>query len=86
MVATPSVNGQADNPLEIWYLYATDREHTAIIPELNTSYSERRMWLVRQALPPKFDFMKPKNSLYAFQGHFVKGIHSSLYASWKLHY
>lgn len=66
-----------DNPLGFWYLYSADRELTAIIPELNTSYGERRMWLVRQALPPKSDSEKPRNSPYAFRGHFGKDIHVS---------
>lgn len=48
-----------------------------MIPELNTSYGERRMWLVRNSLPPKSDSSQPKKGLYAFKGHFGKDIHVS---------
>lgn len=77
MIAVPSVNGQVDNPLGFWYLYTADRELTAIIPELNTSYGERRMWLVRQARQPQSDPAKPRSSPYTFRGHFGEDIHVS---------
>jgi DUF1365 family protein len=77
MITVPSVNGQVDNPLGFWYLYTVDQELTAIIAELNTSYGERRMWLVRQALPPNPGFVKPRSGPYTFKGHFGKDIHIS---------
>lgn len=73
MLASPSVNGQADNPLGFWYLYTADKKLTAIIFELNTSYGERRLWLVRQQLSPKSD----SKSRYVFRGRFCKDIHVS---------
>ncbi|KAH8808673.1 hypothetical protein F5884DRAFT_900883 [Xylogone sp. PMI_703] len=77
MLTVPSVNGQVDNPLGFWYLYTADRELTAIVPELNTSYGERRMWLVRQSLPRKAESTKQTKSPYAFRGSFGKDIHVS---------
>jgi len=63
--------------LGFWYLYTTDRELTAIVPELNTSYGERRMWLVRQVLEPKLESKKSRKSPYTFRGHFGKDVHVS---------
>jgi DUF1365 family protein len=77
LLAVPSINGQVDNPLGFWYLYTANKELTAIIPELNTSYGERRMWLVRQLRTPKPDSTSKKPSLYTFRGHFEKDIHVS---------
>lgn len=66
-----------DNPLGFWYLYTADRELTAIIPELNTSYGERRMWLVRQTIDRKSEAGTKRKSPYVFRGHFGKDIHVS---------
>lgn len=77
MIAVPNVNGQVDNPLGFWYLYTSEKKLTAIVPELNTSYGERRMWLVRQSLPQKSDSTPSKASLYSFRGNFGKDIHVS---------
>ncbi|KAH8646865.1 hypothetical protein BX600DRAFT_156434 [Xylariales sp. PMI_506] len=77
LVAVPCVNGKVDNPLGFWYLYSAEKVLTAIIPELNTSYGERRMWLVRQALPPKPEGEPRSTSPYSFRGHFGKDIHVS---------
>lgn len=60
-----------------WYLYTTDQELTAIVPELNTSYGERRMWLVRQVLEPNLESGKSRKSPYVFRGYFGKDIHVS---------
>lgn len=77
MLGTPSVNATVDNPLGFWYLYNKDRELTAIIPELNTSYGERRMWLVRQELDRSSEADTKRKSPYVFRGHFGKDIHVS---------
>ncbi len=78
LLAVPCVNGQVDNPLGFWYLYNADKKLTAIIPELNTSYGERRMWLVRQELSPTSTSSKEnKKSPYSFRGRFTKDIHVS---------
>ncbi|KAL5350993.1 hypothetical protein ACLOAV_004566 [Pseudogymnoascus australis] len=77
LLAVPSINGQVDNPLGFWYLYTADRELTAIVAELNTSFGERRMWLVRQCLEPKLEPKKIRKSPYTFRGHFGKDIHVS---------
>ncbi|RDW70958.1 hypothetical protein BP6252_07521 [Coleophoma cylindrospora] len=77
LLTVPSTNGQLDNPLGFWYLYSAKRELTAIVPELNTSYGERRMWLVRQTLSAKTLSEKRTTSLYSFRGHFGKDIHVS---------
>ena len=74
----PCVNGQVDNPLGFWYLYSADKKLTAIITELNTSYGERRLWLVRQQLPEKSSPDKVgATSPYVFRGRFHKDIHVS---------
>ncbi|KAL5344820.1 hypothetical protein ACLOAV_010217 [Pseudogymnoascus australis] len=77
LLTVPSINGQVDNPLGFWYLYTADRQLTAIVAELNASYGERRMWLVRQTLEPKLESETSRKSLYTFRGHFGKDIHVS---------
>jgi DUF1365 family protein len=73
----PCVNGQVDNPLGFWYLYTAAKELTAIIPELNTSYGERRMWLVRNSLAKDSTSSTKRKSPYCFRGHFSKDIYVS---------
>ncbi|PGH14618.1 hypothetical protein AJ79_02953 [Helicocarpus griseus UAMH5409] len=67
LVAEPSVNSWTTNPLGFWYLYSAEKKLTAIIVELNTSFNERRLWLVRAT--PGY---QPKNGPYVFRGEFDK--------------
>lgn len=61
-----------NNPLAFWYLYNSLKELTAIILQLDTSYGERRLWLVRNSLKQTSD-----GSPYCFQGKFVKDLQVS---------
>jgi hypothetical protein len=73
MITVPSVNGHLNNPLGFWLLYDAKRVLTAVIPELNTSFDERRTWLVRRA-----DDSPPASSKsWNFKGHFLKDLHVS---------
>jgi len=56
--------------LSYWYLYSADKKLTAVIVEVNTSFSERRLWLARQTLSLEFQAKGP----YSFRGHFGKDI------------
>ncbi|VUC32371.1 unnamed protein product [Clonostachys rosea] len=74
LLTSPCMNdhNNNNNPLAFWYLYNSDKELTALILQLDTSYGERRLWFVRNSLQKQ-----AKGSPYCFQGKFVKDLQVS---------
>jgi DUF1365 family protein len=66
------VTWQLNNPLAFWYLYDGERNLTAMIVQLQTSYGERRLWLTRNELP-----QSSGPGIHSFQGRFNKDLQVS---------
>ena len=72
LLTPPSVTWQLNNPLAFWYLYNTNKELTAMIVQLQTSYGERRLWLTRNSRKNA-----SKNGRFCFRGEFKKDLQVS---------
>jgi DUF1365 family protein len=65
----------------MWYLYTAEKVLDAVIIEVDSSFTERRMWLTRNVLPSK-----AKNGPYCFRGKFVKDLQISPFLPIRLDY
>ncbi|KAJ5117541.1 hypothetical protein N7448_011173 [Penicillium atrosanguineum] len=72
LLAPPCVTRQLSNPLSFWYLYGSNKELSAMIVQLQTSYGERRLWLTRNCRKNT-----SRSGPYCFQGKFDKDLQVS---------
>jgi len=55
LVTAPRFLGYSFNPVSFWYIYSEDRVLTMMILEVNNTFDERRMYLLRNTKGQNFD-------------------------------
>lgn len=78
LITVPAIHGHHNNPLGFFYLYDAERQLKAIIPELNTSFDERNMWLVEENAERR-KAKEAGDSPRLFKAHFDKYLHVSVF-------
>lgn len=52
LITAPKFLGYSFNPVSFWYLYSVDNELTAIIAEVNNTFGERHIYLLKPSESP----------------------------------
>jgi DUF1365 family protein len=92
LITAPRFLGYSFNPVSFWYIYTKDGQLSIMILEVNNTFDERRMYLLKAGEYGKteddsgFNLKEASQNISRFKNNWPKDFHVSPFSSRKGHY